>query len=87
MLTAFKLECQICGYGEIAKHIALRRRRRDACWLESSYPHHLCGSSLMVKPQPSKLVMWVRFPSIAPDGLWKLFNNYPYKNFDKVSGG
>ncbi len=26
----------------------------------------LCGCSLMVKPQPSKLMSWVRFPSPAP---------------------
>ena len=26
----------------------------------------LCGCSLMVEPQPSKLTTWVRFPSSAP---------------------
>src|SRR5215207_8497971 len=32
-----------------------------------SYPlHHLCGCSSMVEPQPSKLMVWVRFPSPAP---------------------
>ena len=25
----------------------------------------------MVEPQPSKLMTWVRFPSPAPDGLWR----------------
>ena len=25
-----------------------------------------CGCSSMVEPQPSKLVVWVRFPSPAP---------------------
>ena len=28
-----------------------------------------CGCSLVVKPQPSKLMLWVRFPSPAPIGL------------------
>jgi hypothetical protein len=28
--------------------------------------HILCGCSLVVKPQPSKLMMRVRFPSPAP---------------------
>ena len=26
-----------------------------------------CGCSSMVEPQPSKLIVWVRFPSPAPD--------------------
>ena len=26
----------------------------------------ICGCSLVVKPQPSKLMSWVRFPSPAP---------------------
>ena len=26
----------------------------------------ICGCSLMVEPQPSKLTTWVRFPSSAP---------------------
>jgi hypothetical protein len=26
-----------------------------------------CGCSSMVEPQPSKLMMWVRYPSPAPD--------------------
>jgi hypothetical protein len=28
--------------------------------------HHICGCSSMVESQPSKLVVWVRFPSPAP---------------------
>ena len=28
--------------------------------------HFTCGCSLMAKPQPSKLMLWVRFPSPAP---------------------
>ena len=28
----------------------------------------------MVEPQPSKLIVWVRFPSPAPTFLWKLPN-------------
>ena len=28
---------------------------------------HICGCSSVVEPQPSKLVVWVRFPSPAPN--------------------
>ena len=42
--------------------------------------HCICGCSLMVEPQPSKLTAWVRFPSSAPirslnshNILWEFF--------------
>ncbi len=32
----------------------------------TNFNNFRCGCSLMVKPQPSKLMSWVRFPSPAP---------------------
>ena len=36
--------------------------------------HCICGCSLMVEPQPSKLTAWVRFPSSAPIRSWNSHN-------------
>ncbi len=32
----------------------------------NNYRRETCGCSSVVEPQPSKLVVWVRFPSPAP---------------------
>ena len=40
-----------------------------------------CGCSLVVELQPSKLTMWVRFPSSAPlTNLFELFRTLIYRN-------
>ena len=35
----------------------------------NNYRRETCGCSSVVEPQPSKLVVWVRFPSPAPKFL------------------
>ncbi|CUT94134.1 hypothetical protein BN1317_100001 [Staphylococcus capitis] len=41
----------------------------------SAAPNHIFnttrGCSLMAKPQPSKLMLWVRFPSPAPFNIYE----------------
>ena len=49
----------------------------------SAAPNNLitCGCSLMAKPQPSKLMLWVRFPSPAPIFTkWTLKTEWQYVN-------
>ena len=52
------------------KHVAKKRGARlitRQCWRGLALQVHInCGCSSMVEPQPSKLMMWVRFPSPAP---------------------
>ncbi len=43
-----------------------RGRRFESCLPDHSFENTIRGCSLMVKPQPSKLLSWVRFPSPAP---------------------
>jgi hypothetical protein len=40
-----------------------------ACCVEIKNKKTICGCSLVVKPQPSKLMSWVRFPSPAPSQI------------------
>ena len=49
-------------------------------WVRVPYVSPLCECSSMAEPQPSKLVMRVRFPSLAPIDVWlsqKSYLNYP----------
>merc|ERR1711916_142877 len=49
------------GQREQTVNLPVRLRRFE------SFPlHHFCGHSLVVEPQPSKLMMRVRFPLPAP---------------------
>ena len=57
----------------LKKHVAKKRGARlitRQCWRGLAIQVHInCGCSSMVEPQPSKLMMWVRFPSPAPGML------------------
>ena len=59
--TTYKMEYGGCGEVVNASDCG-----SDIRGFDSHQPPHYCGCSLVVKPQPSKLMMRVRFPSPAP---------------------